>query len=69
MQMSEAEAVADWRFYRDYAANISRVTAEDVRRVALTYLQEDNRTVGHFIPKQNGANPNGDANDVADGGE
>ena len=32
-QMSEAEAVADWRFYRDYAANIARVSAADVRRV------------------------------------
>jgi zinc protease len=56
IQMSEAEAVADWRFYRDYAANVSRVTTEDVRRVARTYLQEDNRTVGHFIPKQPGSN-------------
>ncbi|MCA1635526.1 MAG: insulinase family protein [Acidobacteria bacterium] len=56
LQMSEAEAVADWRFYRDYAANISRVTTEDVRRVALAYLAEDNRTVGHFIPKQLGGN-------------
>ncbi|MBA3240722.1 MAG: insulinase family protein [Acidobacteria bacterium] len=56
LQMSEAEAVADWRFYRDYAANISRVTTEDVRRVALAYLAEDNRTVGHFIPKQPGGN-------------
>jgi zinc protease len=50
-QMSEAEAVADWRFYKDYAANIARVTVSDVRRVALRYLTEDNRTVGYFIPK------------------
>jgi zinc protease len=63
MQMSEAEAVADWRFYKDYAANISRVTPADTRRVAQTYLTEDNRTVGHFIPKQSGGggnNGNGD---------
>jgi zinc protease len=51
-QMSEAEAVADWRFYRDYAANIARVTAADVQRVAQVYFHEDNRTVGYFIPKQ-----------------
>ncbi len=38
MQMSEAEAVADWRFFKDYAANVSRVTAEDVRRVARKYF-------------------------------
>ncbi len=50
-QISEAEAVADWRFYKDYAANISRVTDEDVRRAAQRYFTEDNRTVGYFIPK------------------
>lgn len=57
MQMSEAEAVADWRFYKSYAANIARVTADDVRRVASEYFREDNRTVGYFIPKR--ANGNG----------
>lgn len=31
---------------------IAAVTAEDVRRVAQTYLIEDNRTVGHFIPTE-----------------
>ncbi len=51
MQLSEAEAVADWRFYTDYATNIARVTAADVRRVALAYFHADNRTVGYFIPK------------------
>ena len=51
MQMSEAEAVADWRFYNNYAASVARVTAEDVRRAAARYFREDTRTVGHFIPK------------------
>ncbi|PYS81962.1 MAG: insulinase family protein [Acidobacteria bacterium] len=51
MQVSEAEAVADWRFYNSYARGVARVTAEDVRRVAAAYFGEDNRTVGHFIPK------------------
>ncbi|MFN2453247.1 MAG: M16 family metallopeptidase [Pyrinomonadaceae bacterium] len=51
-QISEAEAVADWRFYTDYAANIEKVTPTDVRRVARAYFTEDNRTVGHFIPKK-----------------
>ena len=50
--MSEAEAVADWRFYKDYAANIRRVTRDDIKRVAGIYFTEDNRTVGYFIPKQ-----------------
>src|SRR5947209_3798692 len=51
MQLSEAEAVADWRFFNTYAKNISHVRDEDVRRVVATYFTEDNRTVGHFIPK------------------
>ncbi|HEY0005361.1 MAG TPA: pitrilysin family protein, partial [Pyrinomonadaceae bacterium] len=54
-QMSEAEAVADWRFYKDYAANIARVQPADVQRAARTYFTEDNRTVGHFIPKKTAA--------------
>ncbi|MBA3438727.1 MAG: insulinase family protein [Pyrinomonadaceae bacterium] len=52
MQISEAEAVADWHFYKDYAANIARVTPADVQRAARHYFTEDNRTVGHFIPKE-----------------
>ena len=54
MQMSEAEAVADWRFYKDYEVNISRVTPADIQRVARIYFMEDNRTVGYFIPKPAG---------------
>ncbi|HVF86174.1 MAG TPA: pitrilysin family protein [Pyrinomonadaceae bacterium] len=51
-QMSEAEAVADWRFYKDYARNVGHVTRNDVQRVAGIYFTEDNRTVGYFIPKE-----------------
>ena len=65
IQISEAEAVADWRFYKDYAANVGRVTAADLQRVARKYFTEDNRTVGHFIPKSpdGGAESNGAASD------
>jgi zinc protease len=63
-QISEAEAVADWRFYNDYAANVARVRGEDVRRAARKYFTEDNRTVGHFIPKQNGGD---NTTEIADG--
>jgi zinc protease len=59
MQMSEAEAVADWRFFNAYARNISRVTTGDARRVAATYFDEDTRTVGHFAPRNNGGGSNG----------
>ncbi len=60
-QMSEAEAVADWRFYKDYPANIKRVAPADIQRVVGKYFNEDSRTVGHFIPKlaANGGNGNG----------
>jgi zinc protease len=57
--MSEAEAVADWRYYKDYAKRIERVTREQVQRVAREYFTEDNRTVGYFIPKHPGG-ANGD---------
>jgi zinc protease len=67
-QMSEAEAVADWRFYNDYAANISKVKPADIQRAARTYFTEDNRTVGYFITKpSDGAQPTngGSAKDAA----
>lgn len=63
--LSEAEAVADWRYYKDYTANIAKVTAADTARVARTYFTEDNRTVGYFIPKQ----PGEGVNEEADGDE
>ena len=53
-QLSEAEAVADWRFFSGYEANIRKVTPADVQRVARAYFTEDNRTIGYFIPKQAG---------------
>ena len=57
--MSEAEAVADWRYYKDYSKRIERVTRADVQRVAQKYFTEDNRTVGYFIPKQPDSNGGG----------
>lgn len=54
-QLSEAEAVADWRFFSTYDTKIRKVTAADVQRVARQYFTEDNRTIGYFIPKQAGA--------------
>lgn len=61
-QLSEAEAVADWRFFSNYEASIRKVTPADVQRVARTYFTEDNRTIGYFIPKQpGGGSSNGEA--------
>jgi zinc protease len=67
--LSEAEAIADWRFYNDYTRNIARVTASDVQRVARAYLTEDNRTVGHFIPKQTGGDAGGGVGGNRNGSE
>jgi zinc protease len=49
--LSEAIAAADWEWYADYPAAIRRVTAEDVRRVARTYLTDESLTAGVFLPK------------------
>jgi zinc protease len=50
--ISEAEAVADWKFYVDLPAMVEAVTASDIRRIANEYFTIDNRTVGYFIPKE-----------------
>ncbi|MCI0524452.1 MAG: insulinase family protein [Acidobacteria bacterium] len=50
--IAEAEAVANWKMYIDLPRMVEEVTPADIKRVATTYLTEDNRTVGWFIPKQ-----------------
>ncbi len=42
----------DWRKVNDYAATIEAVTADDVKRVASTYLDSRNRTVATLIPEK-----------------
>lgn len=49
--LTEAIAVADWRWYVDYLENVQKVTAADVARVAKMYFHEDFATVGWFVPK------------------
>jgi zinc protease len=49
--LSEAIAVADWKWYADYPAAIARVTPQDVQRVVLAYLHDDALTVGLYVPK------------------
>lgn len=51
-QISEAEAVADWRFYLSYEDRIARVTPDAVKRAAAQYLVIDNCTIGYFIPRE-----------------
>lgn len=48
--LGEHESVAGWRRLDGYLEGIRRVTVDDVRRVAATYLVPDNRTVGILLP-------------------
>jgi zinc protease len=50
MKIGYYEAAGDWRLMDNYLDGIRRVTREDVRRVAQTYLARDRRTVGELIP-------------------
>ncbi|MBO0720089.1 MAG: insulinase family protein [Blastocatellia bacterium] len=50
--IAEAEAVADWKFYVDLPRLVEQVTAADIKRVVNTYFNDDNRTIGYFIPKE-----------------
>jgi zinc protease len=49
-QLNEAIAAGDWRLYTEYLDRIDRVTADDVSRVANTYLDPHKRTVGYYVP-------------------
>ena len=48
--LSESIAQGDWRLFLLNRDRLEQVTTEDVNRVAATYLQRNNRTVGRFIP-------------------
>ncbi len=50
-KLNEFIAVGDWTSYVNSDEALKNVTAEDVKRVANAYLQEDQRTTGWFIPK------------------
>ncbi|WP_152682862.1 pitrilysin family protein [Caenimonas sp. SL110] len=48
--MAEAVASTDWKWFLTYTDRIAAVSAEDVKRVAATYLVTDRATVGWFEP-------------------
>jgi zinc protease len=48
--LGEREIVSTWKSVDDYIPAIRKVTPEDIIRVAITYLIQDNRTVGILIP-------------------
>ncbi|MGE5176968.1 MAG: M16 family metallopeptidase [Hyphomicrobiales bacterium] len=49
-QLGYYNTIAKYTFLDTYVANVEKVTAEDVRRVAAKYLIEDARTVGWYDP-------------------
>jgi zinc protease len=48
--LSQAIAMGDWRFFLMNQDRLSQVTIQDVERVARSYLQPANRTLGFFTP-------------------
>jgi len=50
--LSEYIAEGDWRLAFLYRDRLKKVTADDVNRIAKTYLIKSNRTVGEFIPTE-----------------
>jgi zinc protease len=50
--IAEAEAVSDWKFYVDLPQLVEKVTPSDIKRVVNAYFNNDNRTIGYFIPKE-----------------
>jgi zinc protease len=52
IQLSEWAAAGDWRLFFLHRDRVEKVTADDVNRVARTYLVRSNRTVGIYIPTQ-----------------
>jgi len=48
--LGSLEIVASHTMYGEFLDRLAAVTADDVQRVAATYLVETNRTVGWFVP-------------------
>ncbi|MBZ0185463.1 MAG: insulinase family protein, partial [Candidatus Obscuribacterales bacterium] len=55
MHLTEAIAVADWRWWLAYPEKIEQVTKDDIKAVMKKYLYRDNRTVGYYYPKPESA--------------
>ncbi|MEK7316039.1 MAG: pitrilysin family protein [Candidatus Eisenbacteria bacterium] len=50
--LGEAVASANWKWFVSYVDGLGKVTADDVKRVAATYLQPDKATVGWYVPQR-----------------
>ena len=49
--VGEYEVLLGWEVLRDYVPKIEAVTAEDIQRVARTYLNRTNRTIAFLVPR------------------
>ncbi len=54
MRIGRYEIAAGWRLKDRYLAEIRRLTAADLLRIAKKYLDPDRRTVGVLIPTKAG---------------
>lgn len=52
LELSEWEAMGDWRLLFLYRDQVKKVTPADVGRVAATYFKQSNRTLAMFVPTQ-----------------
>ncbi|HMV48063.1 MAG TPA: insulinase family protein, partial [Blastocatellia bacterium] len=52
LELSEWIGMGDWRLLFINRDRLRKLTAEEVQRVAATYLKQSNRTLGQFIPTQ-----------------
>ncbi|MBL7864357.1 MAG: insulinase family protein [Cyclobacteriaceae bacterium] len=52
LQLTTYSGMGDWRMMFLTRDRVKAVTPEDVARVAATYLKDDNRTTGTFIPTE-----------------
>jgi zinc protease len=53
--LGQLEIVASHKMYETFLDDLAKVTREDVVRAAQKYFGETNRTVGWFVPSNNGA--------------
>lgn len=50
LTLSDFQAMGDWRLFFLHRDRIKKVTVDDVKKVAASYIKSSNRTVGLFIP-------------------
>ena len=54
MELGYFGLIGDWRFVRSFSEVVDTVTAEDIKRVAATYMTDAALTVGWFVPEKPG---------------